>query len=145
MAAPSFGDKDTALTEPDVFEAEPEHLGAAKPTQQHRFDDRSVAACPQRRKEGDRFFWIEDPRQATHAPHQRRASQLSSVAPCRQAARHRVGLDRSVGSGEQISIERGDGRQPTHNRRRCEPRRSVGEADDVLCAGPSRLLCCRRI
>ena len=42
MATLALGDEEAALAEADVFEAEPEHLAAPEPTEQHRLDDGPV-------------------------------------------------------------------------------------------------------
>ena len=69
---------------------------------------RSVRSAPIERVD---LNWVEDPRQATHATHERQATTTARTALTRgDAPGHRVGRHRHIVTGDQIAIEARDRR-----------------------------------
>ena len=142
MAALALGDEHPPLADPDIVQAQAEHLAAAQPAEQHRLHHGPVAvrcAAPSRKRVD--LGGPEHPRQRPRRPDQR-APRGRAVAepPGRQPARHRVVGDAGVAARDQVVEQTRDAGEPALDRARRQPGLAVLQPDH---AGPRRgARCC---
>jgi hypothetical protein len=126
MAALALGDEHPPLTQAQILEAQPTHLAATQPAQQHCPHDRPVPLSPQRRHQRLHLGRLEDPRQTPHAAHQRHRPPVAMAALAgRQALRHRIGGH--LAPGDQEAIQARHRSQSALDRRR----RQAGATSEI--------------
>ena len=129
MTALAVDDEHRPVGDTDVAEAQPEHLAAAQPAEQHRQHHRPIPRRAQRRQQRVDLARREDPRQRPRHPHQRHRPGPATRPASLQAAWHRVRRHRRVATSDEIGVEARHRRQPTSDRARRQTRLAIRHAD----------------